>query len=108
MPHKILNLLDRMVEAKVLRPVDLGFSAFLLQQDPGADAKVILGGALTSWRLGLGHVCLDPLADLSSFLSSGVRAPANKLLPKLLMSLVFVVRSLAFFRIWPYDNVKYR
>lgn len=75
MPHKILNLLDRMVEAKVLRPVDRGFSAFLLQQDPGADGKVILGGALTSWRLGLGHVCLDPLeflTDPAAFLNMGL------------------------------------
>ena len=65
MSHEILSLLDRWVEAQVLRPIDRGFAAFLLQQDPAADSKVILAGALTSWRLGLGHVCLDPLEFLT-------------------------------------------
>lgn len=65
MSHEILSLLDRWVEAHVIRPIDRGFAAFLLQQDPTGDLKVILAGALTSWRLGLGHVCLDPLEFLS-------------------------------------------
>lgn len=71
MPHEILSLLNRWVRAGILRPIDLGFATFLLDLDPGADARVILGGALTSWRLGLGHVCLDPsefLTDPIAFL----------------------------------------
>lgn len=74
MPHEILGLLNRWVRAGILRPIDLGFATFLLDLDPGADARVILGGALTSWRLGLGHVCLDPsefLTDPIAFLKLG-------------------------------------
>ena len=65
MPHEILSLLDRWVGARILRPIDAGFAKFLLDLDPKADPKVILGGALTSWRLGLGHVCFDPLEFLT-------------------------------------------
>lgn len=74
MSHEILGLLDRWVRAGILRPIDLGFAKFLLDLDPEADARVILGGALTSWQLGLGHVCLDPsefLTDPIAFLQLG-------------------------------------
>lgn len=74
MRHESLNLLDRWVSAEILRPIDERFAQFLLDLDPEADPKVILGGALTSWRLGLGHVCMDPsefLNDPIAFMKWG-------------------------------------
>ena len=60
-----------LVALGVLRPVDLGFAEYLLDQDPAADTRILLAAAILSTRYGAGHVCLDLsewIADPTAYL----------------------------------------
>ncbi|MGV8664507.1 exodeoxyribonuclease V subunit alpha, partial [Pseudomonas aeruginosa] len=49
-----------------LRALDRAFVAFLVELQPQADPRVLLAAALTSHKLGHGHVCLDLEATLGA------------------------------------------
>ncbi|MDP5291128.1 exodeoxyribonuclease V subunit alpha [Oceanimonas sp. CHS3-5] len=62
---ELLALLDRWVELGWLRPLDRALAGFFAEQQPDADARVLLAAALASHQLGHGHVCLDLAATLA-------------------------------------------
>jgi hypothetical protein len=49
-----------------LRALDCSFATFILEQDPQAQASVLLAAAMTSHQLGRGHSCLDLVATLQA------------------------------------------
>lgn len=55
----LLRQLESWVNRGWLRALDLGFAAFVLEQDPQAQPVVLLAAALVSYQLGRGHSCLD-------------------------------------------------
>ncbi|MFZ5957726.1 exodeoxyribonuclease V subunit alpha [Pseudomonas knackmussii] len=61
----LLALLGQWAERGWLRELDRAFAAFLVEQAPDADPRLILAAALASHQLGRGHVCLDLEATLA-------------------------------------------
>ncbi|MGQ9660095.1 MAG: exodeoxyribonuclease V subunit alpha [Thermochromatium sp.] len=57
-----MSHLESWTRSGALRPLDLAFTRFIMEQTPERDWAVLLAVALTSERNGHGHVCLD-LAD---------------------------------------------
>ena len=65
-PAGMMDLLGEWVAQGWLRALDRMLAAFLLEQDPAADARLLLAAALASHQLGRGHVCLDLQATLDN------------------------------------------
>ena len=61
---ELLYQLDSWVSRGWLRALDRSFATFILEQDPQAQASVLLAAAMTSHQLGRGHSCLDLAATL--------------------------------------------
>ena len=61
---ELLHQLDNWVSRGWLRALDRSFATFILEQDPQAQASVLLAAAMTSHQLGRGHSCLDLVATL--------------------------------------------
>ncbi|WP_160288123.1 exodeoxyribonuclease V subunit alpha [Pseudomonas knackmussii] len=61
----LLALLGQWAERGWLRELDRAFAAFLVEQAPDAEPRLILAAALASHQLGRGHVCLDLEATLA-------------------------------------------
>jgi len=55
----MLETLSRWEQAGWLRPLDLAFVRFLHEQAPATEAATLLAGALASYQLRHGHICLD-------------------------------------------------
>lgn len=62
----LLQQLDTWVARGWLRALDRALAKFILEQDPQAQASVLLAAAMTSHQLGRGHVCLDLAATLAA------------------------------------------
>ncbi|MDQ2488021.1 exodeoxyribonuclease V subunit alpha [Pseudomonas putida] len=62
----LLQQLDAWVGRGWLRALDRSFATFMLEQDPEAQASVLLAAAMTSHQLGRGHACLDLAATLNA------------------------------------------
>ncbi|MFY1029465.1 exodeoxyribonuclease V subunit alpha [Pseudomonas asiatica] len=62
----LLQQLDNWVGRGWLRALDRSFVTFILEQDPQAQACVLLAAAMTSHQLGRGHSCLDLAATLNA------------------------------------------
>jgi len=60
----IMALLNAWRQQHWIRPVDLAFARFLLEECSDAPPLLILSSALLSHQLGRGHVCLDLKATL--------------------------------------------
>jgi exodeoxyribonuclease V alpha subunit len=69
--QELLQMLERWVERRALRALDLALARFIHQEGDERDASVLLAVALTSERNGHGHVCFD--------LAGALRQPANLL-----------------------------
>lgn len=63
---ELLHQLDNWVNRGWLRALDRSFATFILEQDPQAQASVLLAAAMTSHQLGRGHSCLDLVATLQA------------------------------------------
>ena len=63
---ELLHQLDNWVSRGWLRALDRSFATFILEQDPQAQASVLLAAAMTSHQLGRGHSCLDLVATLQA------------------------------------------
>ncbi|UZD96175.1 exodeoxyribonuclease V subunit alpha [Pseudomonas corrugata] len=61
---ELLHQLDNWVSRGWLRALDRSFASFIFEQDPEAQASVLLAAAMTSHQLGRGHSCLDLVATL--------------------------------------------
>ncbi|NNA07654.1 exodeoxyribonuclease V subunit alpha [Pseudomonas lundensis] len=61
---ELLHQLDNWVSRGWLRALDRSFASFIFEQDPEAQASVLLAAAMTSYQLGRGHSCLDLVATL--------------------------------------------
>lgn len=63
---ELLQQLDTWVARGWLRALDRALAKFILEQDPQAQACVLLAAAMTSHQLGRGHACLDLAATLAA------------------------------------------
>ena len=63
---ELLHQLDNWVNRGWLRALDRSFATFIFEQDPQAQASVLLAAAMTSHQLGRGHSCLDLVATLQA------------------------------------------
>jgi len=63
---ELLQQLDTWVARGWLRALDRSLAKFILEQDPQAQASVLLAAAMTSHQLGRGHACLDLVATLAT------------------------------------------
>ncbi len=63
---ELLHQLDNWVSRGWLRALDRSFATFILEQDPQAQASVLLAAAMTSHQLGRGHSCVDLVATLQA------------------------------------------
>ncbi|QXH47597.1 exodeoxyribonuclease V subunit alpha [Pseudomonas xanthosomatis] len=63
---ELLQQLDTWVARGWLRALDRALAKFILEQDPQAQASVLLAAAMTSHQLGRGHACLDLAATLAA------------------------------------------
>ncbi|MDY7068757.1 RecBCD enzyme subunit RecD [Pseudomonas extremaustralis] len=63
---ELVHQLDNWVARGWLRALDRSFTTFILEQDPQAQASVLLAAAMTSHQLGRGHSCLDLAATLQA------------------------------------------
>ncbi|CDM41766.1 exodeoxyribonuclease V subunit alpha [Ectopseudomonas oleovorans] len=63
---ELLQQLDTWVARGWLRALDRSLAKFILEQDPQAQASVLLAAAMTSHQLGRGHACLDLAATLAA------------------------------------------
>ena len=63
---ELLQQVDTWVARGWLRALDRALAKFILEQDPQAQASVLLAAAMTSHQLGRGHACLDLTATLAA------------------------------------------
>ena len=63
---ELLQQIDTWVARGWLRALDRALAKFILEQDPQAQACVLLAAAMTSHQLGRGHACLDLAATLAA------------------------------------------
>ena len=63
---ELLQQLNTWVARDWLRALDCALAKFILEQDPQAQASVLLAAAMTSHQLGRGHACLDLAATLAA------------------------------------------
>lgn len=63
---ELLQQIDTWVARGWLRALDRALAKFILEQDPQAQASVLLAAAMTSHQLGRGHACLDLAATLAA------------------------------------------
>ncbi len=63
-----MMVLNQMLAARVLRPIDVQVAHLLLRLSGGTSPELAIVGALASWAIGQGHTCL-PLSAVSDRLS---------------------------------------
>ena len=78
-----MQLLDELLELRLIRPVDLHFSRWLKQQHPSVNQSLLALAAIVSRHLGDGHICvrIDSLMGLIAYWPMSVREPLRALLP---------------------------